>query len=209
MSRVVTVVGIVGLCWAAAARAQAPSPDATRYPRTLEGQLARVSAELPCLFTDDTWKITNHRPPPRVPCPWTFQTFTITRALWTEAAANRARISLTALRQDAPRFAGEPYVVTGRVRSVRHDLLSQTHLWLTAADGQEIEVVGVDYMLPGQVGDVVDVVGYLAGWSEPGHEQIPVLAASDSLRGGEVARLVERWQKPAPPPPSPHGWLRR
>jgi hypothetical protein len=185
------VVGLFALvAWCGAASAN------DKFALDLDGQLERLAAELPCPFAADTWKISNAPPSPeRVPCTWTAQTYAPTRALWIAALDQATRVALAALRADATRYAGLPFVFSGHVRAARPDLLYRAHIWLTVADGQEIEAVSNDYGLVLHAGDAADVVGYLAGWSQQSHERVPLIAVADLVAAGEVARIVESWRR--------------
>jgi hypothetical protein len=166
-----------------------------RFPLDLDGQLARLAAELPCPFDADTWKLSNDVPSPlRVPCSFTGQTFATTRALWSAAVDNAIRIPLAGLRADALRYAGLPYLFSGRVRAVSLDVQLRTHVRMTLADGHEVEAVGNDYGMLLYERELADVVGYLAGWSDE-RERLPLLATAALLAAGEVARAVEQSAK--------------
>jgi hypothetical protein len=187
--------------------ATALAQEPMHYPPTLVGQLERLSAEFPCEGDDDTWKLTRrHRPPPRVPCTFTASSEASMRTLFRVALENVDRLPVTEVRQDAAGHAGEPYVFSGRVRGVFHDSFYSTHVWITVGDAQEIEVVFSDYSVSASVGAVVDVVGYLAGWSERGDEQVPVMAGVDLLAPGEISRLMSGWSHPSIPRGQKRRW---
>ena len=179
---------LAGIVVAALAGSAAASP--ADFETDLDGQLGRLAAELPCPEDDDSWRITR-TPPLRVVCPWTAQTRDRNRALWIAAFDRANALSLDALRADAARYAGSAYVFTGRVRAAETDAWGRAHVLLVAADGRELEVVGVGYAFLQRRGQLVDAVGYLAGWSQDA--RIPSLAAASLVAAGEVARTVARW----------------
>jgi len=178
-----------------AASAWADPDDAGGYALTLDGQLERISAELPCPLDDDTWKATPSRVPPDRPCcPFTAATEPHTRKLWRAAAENAKYLRLEDAQANPTRFAGRPYLVSGVVRVSEFDLLYRLRLTVETSRGARITVLVNQTFPMFRAGASVEGVGYLA--EESGEL---ALAAADLGAPGDVALLIEWWDRPMPP----------
>ena len=194
---------IVGILACAGGPARADQDDAAGFAPTLDGQLERLSAELPCPLDDDLWKATpSRRPPDRPSCPWTAATEAQTRKFWRAAALNAKYLRLEEAQSNPARYAGRPYVVTGVVREATYDLMYRLQLLLETEGGGRVQVLVEESFPVYRPGTAVEVVGYLA--DDGG---VAALAAAGVGIPGEVDRLIEMWSRPIPPPALKRRWL--